>query len=260
MGVTSKKYYFGKVKAIANTFIGGVSATLNTPALVAAKLGIAAYRIKVFSIVGSDIQFAITGGSYVIPVNAFNGNTAITYYYDTDYLITGIGNNAFFGTTNLAAISELRNCITLGIASFLGSSKITTIVTPKVTTIGEACFRSCSKIVEFNFPELVTCNSASATGNTGTFENCTSLQRIYMPKCKTVTGYRLMQNCSSLLEFYAPQLTQLGITLNNDANFNTIKTGCTITVPVALQTINSGSPDGDLVYASGTRGATIIYV
>lgn len=52
----------------------------------------------------------------------------------------------------------------------------------------------------------------------------------------------------------------MGATTGNDNIFSNIKLGATITVPVALQTIDSGSPDGDLVYANGTRGATIIYI
>ena len=41
-----KKFYFGKSKYKPNTFIGGVSATLNTSALVANKLGISVVELR----------------------------------------------------------------------------------------------------------------------------------------------------------------------------------------------------------------------
>jgi len=255
-----RKTIFGKQKIKPNTFIGGVAATLNTPALIASKLGISVSRIKGFSIVGNDIQFAITGGTYTMASLAFFTNTAVTYYYDTDYLITEIGTYAFFNATNLESISELRNCLTLGNAVFFNNEKITSIIAPKVQSIGEGCFKGMNKVKNFDFPELITLNSASVGGNTGTFENCTLLENINLPKLRTVTGYRLCSSCTSLKTFYAPLLTQLGISSQNNSNFSSIKNGATITVSIATQTIDSGAPDGDLVYASESRGATIIYI
>ena len=78
-----KKFYFGKQKLKPNTFIGGVSATLNTPALVATRLGISVSRIKAFKIVGENIEFAVVGGSYEIPNSAFSGNTNLTFLVTT---------------------------------------------------------------------------------------------------------------------------------------------------------------------------------
>jgi len=66
MGALLQNTVFGRQKAAVNTYIGGVSATINTPALLASTLGISASRIKLFSTIGSDIQCAIIGGSYSI--------------------------------------------------------------------------------------------------------------------------------------------------------------------------------------------------
>jgi hypothetical protein len=57
-----------------------------------------------------------------------------------------------------------------------------------------------------------------------------------------------------------PQLLNCGSTTGNNSVFFNVKLNTTITVPIALQTANGGAPDGDLVYAANTRGATIIYV
>ena len=41
-----KKFYFGKQKAKVNTYIGGIGGTINTPALLASKLGISETLVK----------------------------------------------------------------------------------------------------------------------------------------------------------------------------------------------------------------------
>ena len=81
-----KKFYFGKQKVkVPNTFIGGIGGTINTPALLAAKLGVSENRIKLFKVTGVDVECAIVGGSYVLGAfdgQPFNGNQGITYFYD----------------------------------------------------------------------------------------------------------------------------------------------------------------------------------
>src|SRR6478736_3550765 len=105
-------YNYGKQNLVANTFIGGIGGTTNTPALLATKLGISATRIKVFSVIGSDIQCSITG-TYVIPDSAFNGNTTITYYIDSANLVSDLGESSF------------RECSVLSRLEFNGIATLT---------------------------------------------------------------------------------------------------------------------------------------
>lgn len=88
-----------------NTEIGGVASTINTPALLATKLGIDVSRITNFTIVGSDIKCKITG-SYAI--TSFSGDTSITYYKD-DGIATDF--NSFYNCSNLYLI-DLPGVIT----------------------------------------------------------------------------------------------------------------------------------------------------
>ncbi|OIV42221.1 leucine-rich repeat protein [Flavobacterium johnsoniae] len=259
MGSLLQNTIFGNNKYRANTFIGGVASIINTPALVASKLGVPASRIKGFKIIEDNIEFAVTGGRYSIAVGAFMSVTALTYYYDTDYLIEGLGTYAFFNAVNLEFISELRNCVTMGTGVFFNNQKLAAVIAPKLQIAGEACFKGMNKVKEFSFPELTTLNSASVGGNTGIFEDCVLLEKVYVPKCTTVTGYRLLRNCNSLQSFYAPLLNQLGQTLGNDSSFSGIKTGAKLTVSAYLKTVNAGAPDGDLAIAETATGATIIY-
>jgi hypothetical protein len=366
MGLT--RTIFGRSKATKpNTFIGEVSATINTPALIAGKLGINESRIKAFKIVGNDIEFAITGGTYKIANNAFNGNTSLTYYKDLNNLVTEIGANAFYHNTSYtgdvvwpsviiinqtaftgtniksfsfpnlnkttgggefsyntslisfsapllvsaAGVNQFQentnlvtlyapkliltnsnsgfcsNCINLtdlnigkptgiGTNAFLNNGKITAIDLSNATSIGHSAFRSCTllnNIVNINqvttllYDTFLLCSSLGDTisatslltmsGNV--FAECSNVKRYAFDNLTTISSGLPFNSNSSLLSVYMPKLTQLGPTLGNDSIFNTIKTGATITVSPYLKTVDSGAPDGDLVYASDTRGAIIVY-
>jgi hypothetical protein len=97
--------FFAAAPSKPNTFIGGVSATITSKNQLGIKLGISNTRVKNFRIIGSDIQCAITGGSYQIPANAFNGDTSITYFLDNDGLVTDINSSGFQACTNLVSVN-----------------------------------------------------------------------------------------------------------------------------------------------------------
>lgn len=380
---TLKKFYFGKSKHQPNTFIGGVSSTLSTPALVATKLGINENRIKAFSIIGANIEFAVIGGSYQLPANTFVSDLTITYFDDSEGLITtGHANSRFTGCTNLVYIKmkNLRNtgyqfakgCTSLvevllteligcGWEDFEGCINLENIGNSfqKMTSIGNRTFYNCSKIPSLNLPDVGVVSSNSigscffgmtaltylnapnlrstvASPTTAHFtamiSNCTNLttaiftslnfigisfakgatslvnldlssvtkaaiQRSFydtpnlsnltMQNITTLVGgtyqcfYNSKANIVDLSKVTNTSLinsdtfenstglisldltcytTTLGSTALNNNILRLIKTGVNITVKTALQTCNAGAPDGDLVYASGTRGATITYV
>jgi len=140
-----------------NTEIGGVAASLGTPALLASKLAIDVSRITGFSVVGSDIKCKITG-SYPLPIDCFRGNNNITYYKDTDNLVNYIGNDAFTLTTkmkridfdgvlsigtNIQSSSEiteviLRNCLSIGneLYTLPNNKSLKLLCLPKLTSLG----------------------------------------------------------------------------------------------------------------------------
>ena len=226
-----KKFYFGKSKYKPNTFIGGVSGTINTPALVATKLQVSVNRIKAFSIVGSDIQFAVVGGAYTIPASCFINDNSITYYNDSLGLIT-----QFVGG------QEFRN------------SKIQSVNFPNVTTFNNSIlnFYNCTSLISVSFPKVTRLWTQA-------FQLCTSLQSVNFPLL-TTTGVLSFANNPLLGSVNIPLCSNLGGSPAYNNVFEGIKIGATISVPLSLQTVNTGAPDGDLVYASGTRGAIITYV
>lgn len=144
---------FGLQKAIGwNTFIGGFSASISSASLLATNLGISVGAISNFTVVGSDIKCRITG-SYTIPISFSSGNSSITYYFDTENLITVIVESQFNNSPNLTALN-LKG----------------------VTSIGRFAFRT-TKISEFYFPNLTAVSSNA-------FDEMPTIPKtIYIPNC-----------------------------------------------------------------------------
>jgi hypothetical protein len=136
MGLRATIYAREKYKP--NTFIGGVSASINTPELLAVKIGISPSRIKLFTVIGNDIQFAIVGGSYTPIGNLFNQENGLTYYIDVDGLIS----------SNWAAQNSLSQLLS-------GSNNnLTEFYWPKATAIYETNANWTFQMTSGNYPYL----------------------------------------------------------------------------------------------------------
>ena len=115
---------FGSV-IVNNTFIGGVASTINTPALLAAKLinypsgtTFSAANIQNFTIVGDDIECYI-GVDYKINTSVFKNNLNIKYYNDLDNRVKDLNPQAFNGCDYMPLI-EFNGIINLT-GSYVGS-------------------------------------------------------------------------------------------------------------------------------------------
>jgi hypothetical protein len=89
---------FGRSNYKTNTYIGGIGASINTPALLATKLGISSSRIKLFRVIDNDIECAIIGGSYEVKGFYYSDTDQITYYKDPTGIVSGIGYQGFYNT------------------------------------------------------------------------------------------------------------------------------------------------------------------
>jgi len=202
-----RKTIFGRSKIKPNTFIGGVSATLNTPGLLATTLGINVSKIKAFSIVGDNIQCTIVG-KYSMKNNAFYQNKNITYFNDPEGLVEYLNQGCFSGVT-----------------------KITSLVFPGlIATLAE--IDRYSSINNYDFP-----NCLSLANSTWHNTNNNKTITVNIPKC-----------------------TSIGSSLEDNGVFckwqRTVK--WIITAHASMQTINAGSPDGDLIGLN--PGSTVTYV
>lgn len=210
MGSLLQNTVFGKLKnPRPNTFIGGVSSSLNTPALVAAKLKISVSRIKAFSIIENDIQFAITGGSYILPnlnTGPYNGfGEGITYYDDKDGLVTRVGHSCFRNTSGTPTLIwiNLPNCTVFENYAFGGCATLQTVSAPLITTIGAFAFAS-TKITNVNY---VYCTSVADSA----YHSCLQNTSVDLPACITLEQNAFWKN-SILNTVTLPNVTTIGAT------------------------------------------------
>ena len=162
-----KKFYFGKQKVkVPNTFIGGIGGTINTPALLASKLGISESRIRLFKVTGVDVECAIVGGSYDIPSKCFrNPVLGITYYNDSEGLVNVLNSECFGGSS--------------------GETALTSVNFPKATSVVES----------FNYtPNLKIIELPKATSITGAAFAFSYKRRIYAPLCNVLGSSNLNNN------------------------------------------------------------------
>lgn len=190
MNLVNPYIFAPPVDLSTNTEIGGVAATISTPALLATKLGIDVSRISNFTIVGSDIKCRITG-SYGIPTEAFKFNaTPCTYYRDTDYLITSVGNQSFY-YTNISGIINFENCTSVAAGGFQGTPLLTEILLKNCTSIGDNGFAESTngtrQLKICYIPNVTTLGTTS--GNNSVFAgNCTGLKIYVHPSLATNNG------------------------------------------------------------------------
>ena len=136
-------------------------------------------------------------------------------------------------------------------------TNLATFTLPALETAGLACFKNSPNMNFFNgvnnnvCPLLTSIGANCWEGNTAT-PYFVVMSAIPIPN-------DCFKNCSATV-ISLPNCTSLGLTTGDNSVFS----GCTnltkVYVPTALATVDGGNPDGDLVYAVGTLGATINYI
>lgn len=166
-----------------NTFIGGVSSTISTSALLATKLGISNNRIRNFVVVGIDIKCRIIGG-YAM---ANWGGFYMTYYTDSDNLVNTIPYRCLDGVTPIETL-ELN-----GVTSIQGEiereSSIKRWILPQLTTVADGSWGNMfGKPVFIYAPRIA--NLGTTIGNTNVLENWSGTTfKIYTnPILATING------------------------------------------------------------------------
>lgn len=144
---TLKTTVFARNRNKVNTYIGGVSSFINTPAALASVLGIVEGRISLFSIYGDNIECSISGTYSLTGFNASanSNNLNVTYYRDPFGLVNDFIGFAFY------------------------QSGIMEVFTPKATSISNPAFDMnyayAGNRIEFLYIPLVTSLGSSALNN-----------------------------------------------------------------------------------------------
>jgi hypothetical protein len=191
---------YNNIGGLPNTFIGGVSATISTPALLAGRLinypsggAFSISNIKNFKIIGSDIECTIVAPYRIISYGMYF--TSLTKYIDSDNMCKAFGTstNPVFGSTplltelKLEGVISIDNCsqefnnVPLKFYNFKSLTQINStyclyipngydLYIPNCTIFGYTTgndFVITSRVprIIYCHPSLATCNSGSPDGD-----------------------------------------------------------------------------------------------
>ena len=113
--------------------------------------------------------------------------------------VTVIGNNAFYGCSNLSSISIPNSVTNIGNQVFYKCSGLSSIIIPNsVTSIGVRGFFYCYSLTSINIPDRVTNISLQ------TFEGCRSLTSITIPNSVVNIRSSAFAYCSGLTSITIP--------------------------------------------------------
>lgn len=160
--------------------------------------------------------------------------------------VTAIGDNAFYGHTNLTSVSIPNSLTSIGGYAFYGCESLTSFAVPSgVTSIGKYAFYDCQALTSIDIPSGVT-----VIGDR-TFEGCNSLLSVTIPNGITSIGWYAFSGCTSLLSVDIPN----SVTSIGQAAFEY----CTSLKPVVIPpsvTSTGGSAfyDVDTIYYAGSAG------
>lgn len=161
--------------------------------------------------------------------NVYVSGNIVTLYGANQNII--IVDNLFKDNIDLLNIQErsVDTIISLGNNAFENSG-ITFAQLPSVVTVGDSCFKGCTSLSDVNLFFALTVGDNA-------FENT------------------ILTTCS------LASCTSLGSTVGDNSVFlGVIGQIVGLTVPIALQTIDAGNPDGDIVYLAANNTETITYV
>lgn len=199
-----------------------------------------------------DCVVAVAGGKNAGAISLCSALTTVTLNGVTTVAQEGLYNNPNLATVNMTAL------VNAGASAFAACTNLTTLNTPAVTTIGQDCYKGCTSIEFFNgINNSIIPNLTSA--GVSAFEGCTGTTAFVVNGLSTVANL-LFKDCTNVVTIAIASCTALGSTTANNNVFENCTSLANVYCPTALATVDGGNPDGDLVYAAGTLGATINYI
>ena len=133
----------------------------------------------------SVVDYAGTASEIIIPKYVESSKNV--------YMVTGIGESAFYECKNLTSITIPDSVTTIGDEAFRWCDSLASITIPdSVTSIGDYAFYGCSNLTSITIPNSVTTIGEMA------FYACTNLTTITIPNSVTTIGERAFQYCTRL--------------------------------------------------------------
>jgi len=120
-----------------------------------------------------------------------------------------IGNNVFYGCSNLSSIS-IPNCSYIGDNTFAYCTSLSSISLPNCSYIGDYAFQYCSSLTNSCVQDILnTYKSYSNVINNGVFSNCTGITSLDLTGYTSI-GDQAFNNCTSLSSISLPNCSYIG--------------------------------------------------
>ena len=173
-------------------------------------------------------------GDVIIPSSVTHGTTI--------YIVTSIGNSAFYKCTGLTSVTIPESVTSIGSNAFSYCTGLTSITIPNnVTTIGSGAFYQCTGLTSITIPNSVMTIEFEA------FYDCSSLTSITIPSSVTSIRSDAFSDCSSLVSIIVEEGNTKYDSRNNcnaiiETSSNALIAGCkNTTIPNSVTTIGSGA-------------------
>lgn len=149
--------------------------------------------------------------------------------------VTNIGNSAFQNCTSLESIDIPDNVTRIGNSAFSGCEQLSSISLPdNMVTIEDYAFESCKALTSFSFPMGVTNISW------GVFKNCAKLTSFTIPVGVTSIGQNAFGGCTGLKDITIPNSVE---SIGNQA-FRDCKSLDGVTIPTSVTSVGQSAFDG----------------
>jgi BspA type Leucine rich repeat region (6 copies)/Secretion system C-terminal sorting domain/Leucine rich repeat len=185
----------------------------------------------------NGINYNVTGGTTVkVGSNpSISGSVVIpdtVIYLGSSYIVTSIGELAFFNSTTLNSIILPNSVTIIGNGAFEDCSALTLVILPNsLTDIGDYAFYNCYSLNSINIS-----NSITSIGNSAFF-NCSALTSIFIPNNITNIESSTFSGCTSLTSITIPNsVTSIGAQA-----FNFCSSITSITIPNSVTSIGNGA-------------------
>lgn len=166
-------------------------------------------------IIGAGSAYAEISGDYEYEV-IDDQRAVITDYTGTEseisvpetldqYLIVGIGQEAFAWTRSLTTVKIPNSITTIGEEAFMNCENLQSInLTNHITNIGDGAFHGCEKLKSIVIPDSITTIAASTFALSG-------LESITLPNTITSIGEYAFEGCENLTGITLPDgLEEIG--------------------------------------------------
>ena len=146
----------------------------------------------------TDLTVSVTykGDSYSSYSNEYRGSAVIpetVTYIGKTYSVTSIGNDAFYGCSDLTSVTIPNSVTSIGEFAFYDCSGLTSVTIGNgVTSIGDYAFCCCSGLTSVTIGNSVTSIGGSA------FYDCSGLTSVTIPNSVTSIGSYAFKGCSGL--------------------------------------------------------------